>query len=161
MYDIKEKSIGNNTFYVSPFPPLISLGLLGDIQAVITTSLGNNNIANGNAVADSDEKSLLDKDINMGAVIAGIGNNLKGPALVQFAERILLTEMVSVKCPGETEAVKLTKGKLNEIFAGHIKDMLELMYFVLEVNYADFFEKMPNLTGILAGIKEITQSQAN
>ena len=33
--------------------------------------------------------------------------------------------------------------------------MIQLMYFVLEVNYADFFENLPDLSGILQelGIK--------
>lgn len=142
-YEVKNKQIGDYTFYVRAFPPLVALDLLGDLQSVVTTSLGG-----ATAGSDEENKNLLDKQIDIGAVIAGLGSNLKGPVLVKFADRILNQEYVSVDIP-EEGTVKLSKAISDKIFTAHIKDMLELMFFVLEVNYSDFFDSVPNLSGFL------------
>lgn len=158
-YDLKEKEIGGNTFYVRPFAPLIALELLGDLQAVVTTSLEKVEVRDVPNVAVDDgkqqKKSLFDKDISLGAAIAGIGQNLKGPMLVKFATRILNPEYVSVKLDGKTEAVKLTPAIYNNIFAGRLKDLIELLWFIIvDVNYADFFESTPSLTGLLTALEK-------
>ena len=36
-YDVKSREIGGNTYYVTAFPPLKAIELLGDLQALITT----------------------------------------------------------------------------------------------------------------------------
>lgn len=143
--DVKEKEIAGNKYYVRPFPPQKALELLGDLQAVVTSSFSLAASSNGN---EDEEASVLERNIDLGAVIAGIGKNLKGPALVVFANRIIDKEYVSVQRPGDESPVKLDKMLSDNVFTGHLKDMLELMYFVLEVNYADFFENLPDLSGI-------------
>lgn len=149
--EIKEKEIGENVYFVRPFPPLKSLELLGDLQAVVTSSL-DAAVDKKDGVDSEEEMSVLDSNINIGAIISGIGKNLKGPALVSFANRIIDKEFVSVKRPTDETAIKLEKNISDNIFAGHLLEMLQLMHFVLEVNYADFFENLPDLSGILQEI---------
>ena len=98
---------------------------------------------------------MLDRNINIGAIISGVGKNLKGPVLVNFANRIINKDFISIKRPSDETPVKLEKNISDNIFAGRLKEMIQLMYFVLEVNYADFFENLPDLSGILQelGIK--------
>ena len=137
--NVQQKKIGENAFYVRPMPPDMALSLLGDLQAVVTGSLNNN-------MNDVDGKT----DVNLGALIAGIGGKLNGPALVGFADRILNKEYVSVDVLTSrgNETVKLDIIRREEIFTGHVMDMISLMWFVLEVNYKDFFDSLPDLSGI-------------
>lgn len=143
-FEYKEKEIGGRIFKVRAMPPLKALELLGDLQAVFTTGLDGKITADG-----QDDKSLFDKDINAGAIIAGIGKNLKGPALVGFAQRLINEDFVNVKEQGQEEYERVTPAKFNNIFTGSLKNMFLLMHFVLEVNYGDFFESVPSLTGLV------------
>lgn len=136
--EIKEKMIGDNTYYVRAMNPFEALKLLGDLQRVITTSLGN---------AAEGEGEFLDKEVNMGAIVAGIGNKLDGETLMMFADRLIKPEYVSVRMAGESEPSRLNKVKAEEIFTGKIKDMITLMFFIIEVNYSDFFDLAQNAFG--------------
>lgn len=138
--NVQKKQIGEHTFYVRPMPPLMALSLLGDLQAVVTSSLDLNETEDGKT------------NVNLAAIINGIGGKLTGPTLLGFADRILNAEYVSVDVITNvgTEAVKLDKLRQEEVFTGHMKDMLTLMWFVLEVNYSDFFDLLPDVSGIQA-----------
>lgn len=131
--NVQEKQIGEYRYYARPMPPLMALSLLGDLQKVVTTSL----------------KQESSTDISVGEVIAGIGGRLDGSVLMSFAERILNKDYVSVELITERgkETFPLDKLRQEEVFTGHIKDMIEVMWFVLEVNYKDFFGLLQNLSG--------------
>lgn len=146
--NIKEKEINGNMYYVRPFPPLEALGLLGDLQVIVSSGIGKAVDEDGN------NTNVLDKNINVGAVIAGIGQNLKGSKLVEMAQRIVNQDYVSVKCVDADDAVRLDKKVFNNLFTGQLKTLFKVMYFVLEVNYADFFEDVPDLTGLLKKLQE-------
>ena len=145
-YDVKEKRIGDNVYYVRALPPLVALELLGDLQAVVTTSFND-----GIQVA---EENVMDSNINIGNMIAGIGRNLKGPALVGFTKRLLHPDYVSVKRIGDEVPVKLDWAAVDTIFTGKLSQMMGLIYFALEVNYEDFFGLIPQGSGILKLLKE-------
>lgn len=146
--NIKEKEINGTTYYVRPFPPLEALGLLGDLQVIVSSGISK-------AVdEDRNNTNILDMNINLGSVIAGIGQNLKGSKLVEMAQRILHENYVSVKCADAKEPVRLDKTMFNKLFSGQLKTLFKVMYFVLEVNYADFFEDVPDLTGLLKKLQE-------
>lgn len=139
--NIKEKEINGNTYYVRPFPPLDGLALWGDLQFIVTSAMGK--------AVDSDGTDLLDANINLGAVIAGIGSNLKGNKLVEMAKRIIHEDYVSVKRSNMDTPVRLDKNAFNELFTGQLTTLFKLMSFVLEVNFADFLEDAPGLIGLL------------
>lgn len=144
--EYKEKEIGGRLFKVRAMPPLKSLELLGDLQAVFTTGLS------GNLAEGKEGQKFIDKDLDIGNIIAGIGKNLKGAALVSFATRIINEDYVNVKEPEAHEFERLTQVKFNNIFIGNLKNMFLLMQFVLEVNYGDFFENLPSLTGVVQAL---------
>ena len=160
LFEVKEKKIGDNTFYVRPFPVLQALELLGDLQAVFTTGLEKFDVKDDGR-KDGAPKSFLEKNATIGAAIAGIGENLKGPALVGFAKRLLDSNYVSVKRAGEAEPVRLTADVYNNIFSGNLKQLIELLYFiVVDVNFADFFELVPSHIGtLLSNAKEQLQQE--
>lgn len=146
------KKIGENTYYVNPFPPFEAFELLGDLQAVVTSSLCNNKPYDDNDKADD----VLDKKINFFAIIGGIGKNLNGKVLVQFADRLLDENYIAVKCKGETEAEKLDEDARNVLFTGHLKEMSEVLLFIIEVNFKDFFDYLKSLFGGAIG-KDLMQ----
>ncbi len=143
--DVKSKEISGNVYYVRAMPPLKALELLGDLQAVITTGMKGSG-----STADSEKgKSILDRNIDFGTVIAGVGDKLRGPVLASFANRIIDGEYVSVKRSTDMEPVRVDISVFNNLFTGKLKQLFQVIYFVLEVNFADFFEDAPSLTGLV------------
>ena len=93
------------------------------------------------------KEALLRAQINVGAILAQLGESFNGAVLTQFSERLLDADYVSVKIKGEEEAVMLTEDVINELFTGKLVDMLKLEKFIIEVNFGDFFDLIPNLSG--------------
>lgn len=144
-FEVKNRKIGANTFYVRAFPPLQGLKLYGDLQKAITAALKGGLTSNGEM--EDMKEALLGAQINVGAILAQLGESFNGEVLAQFSERLLDAEYVSVKIKGEEEAVMLTEDVINELFTGKLVDMLKLEKFIIEVNFGDFFDLIPNLSG--------------
>lgn len=144
-FEVKNRKIGANTFYVRAFPPLQGLKLYGDLQKAITAALKGGLTSNGET--EDMKEALLGAQINIGAILAQLGESFNGEVLAQFSERLLDAEYVSVKIKGEEEAVMLTEDVVNELFTGKLVDMLKLEKFIIEVNFGDFFALIPNLSG--------------
>lgn len=145
-FEVKNRKIGANTFYVRAFPPLQGLKLYGDLQKAITAALKGGLTSNGET--ENMKEALLGAQINIGAILAQLGESFNGEVLTQFSERLLDAEYVSVKIKGEEEAVMLTEDVVNELFTGKLVDMLKLEKFIIEVNFGDFFDLIPNLSGV-------------
>lgn len=145
-FEVKNRKIGANTFYVRAFPPLQGLKLYGDLQKAITAAL------KGGLTSDSETEDmkevLLGAQINIGAILAQLGESFNGEVLAQFSERLLDAEYVSVKIKGEEEAIMLTEDVINELFTGKLVELLKLEKFIIEVNFGDFFALIPNLSGV-------------
>lgn len=145
-FEVKNRKIGANTFYVRAFPPLQGLKLYGDLQKAVTAAL------KGGLTSDSEtedmKEALLGAQINIGAILAQLGESFNGEVLAQFSERLLDAEYVSVKIKGEEEAIMLTEDVINELFTGKLVELLKLEKFIIEVNFGDFFALIPNLSGV-------------
>ena len=134
------REIDGEEYYVRPMPPPLALRLLGDLQAVVTGAM------KGAAGVSGPNQEV---DVSLGELIAGIGGSLSGAALLSFKDRILVREYVSVKIRtihGD-EVVPLDTNRQEELFTGKILSLLKVMYFVLEVNYKDFFTSLASLFG--------------
>lgn len=145
-FEVKNRKIGANTFYVRAFPPLQGLKLYGDLQKAITAALKGGLTSNGET--ENMKEALLGAQINIGAILAQLGESFNGEVLAQFSERLLDAEYVSVKIKGEEEAVMLTEDVINELFTGKLVELLKLEKFIIEVNFGDFFALIPNLSGV-------------
>lgn len=145
-FEIKNRKIGANTFYVRAFPPLQGLKLYGDLQKAITAALKGGLTSNGET--ENMKEALLGAQINVGAILAQLGESFNGEVLAQFSERLLDAEYVSVKIKGEEEAIMLTEDVINELFTGKLVELLKLEKFIIEVNFGDFFALIPNLSGV-------------
>lgn len=145
-FEVKNRKIGANTFYVRAFPPLQGLKLYGDLQKAITAALKGGLTSNGET--EDMKEALLGAQINVGAILAQLGESFNGEVLAQFSERLLDAEYVSVKINGEEEAIMLTEDVINELFTGKLVELLKLEKFIIEVNFGDFFALIPNLSGV-------------
>lgn len=145
-FEVKNRKIGANTFYVRAFPPLQGLKLYGDLQKAITAALKGGLTSNGEM--EDMKEALLGAQINVGAILAQLGESFNGEVLAQFSERLLDAEYVSVKIKGEEEAIMLTEDVINELFTGKLVELLKLEKFIIEVNFGDFFALIPNLSGV-------------
>lgn len=145
-FEVKNRKIGANTFYVRAFPPLQGLKLYGDLQKAITAALKGGLTSNGET--EDMKEALLGAQINIGAILAQLGESFNGEVLAQFSERLLDAEYISVKIKGEEEAVMLTEDVINELFTGKLVELLKLEKFIIEVNFGDFFALIPNLSGV-------------
>lgn len=145
-FEVKNRKIGANTFYVRAFPPLQGLKLYGDLQKAITAALKGGLTSNGEM--EDMKEALLGAQINVGAILAQLGESFNGEVLAQFSERLLDAEYVSVKIKGEEEATMLTEDVINELFTGKLVELLKLEKFIIEVNFGDFFALIPNLSGV-------------
>ena len=145
-FEVKNRKIGANTFYVRAFPPLQGLKLYGDLQKAITAALKGGLTSNGEM--EDMKEALLGAQINIGAILAQLGESFNGEMLAQFSERLLDAEYVSVKIKGEDEAIMLTEDVINELFTGKLIELLKLEKFIIEVNFGDFFALIPNLSGV-------------
>lgn len=145
-FEVKNRKIGANTFYVRAFPPLQGLKLYGDLQKAITAALKGGLTSNGET--ENMKEALLGAQINIGAILAQLGESFNGEVLAQFSERLLDAEYISVKIKGEEETVMLTEDVINELFTGKLVELLKLEKFIIEVNFGDFFALIPNLSGV-------------
>lgn len=145
-FEVKNRKIGANTFYVRAFPPLQGLKLYGDLQKAITAALKGG--LTSNSETEDMKEALLGAQINIGAILAQLGESFNGEMLAQFSERLLDAEYVSVKIKGEEEAIMLTEDVINELFTGKLVELLKLEKFIIEVNFGDFFALIPNLSGV-------------
>lgn len=145
-FEVKNRKIGANTFYVRAFPPLQGLKLYGDLQKAITAALKGGLTSDGET--ENVKEALLGAQINIGAILAQLGESFNGEVLAQFSERLLDAEYISVKIKGEEEAIMLTEDVINEIFTGKLVELLKLEKFIIEVNFGDFFALIPNLSGV-------------
>lgn len=145
-FEVKNRKIGANTFYVRAFPPLQGLKLYGDLQKAITAALKGGLTSDGRT--EDMKEALLGAQINIGAILAQLGESFNGEVLAQFSERLLDAEYVSVKIKGEEEAIMLTEDVINELFTGKLVELLKLEKFIIEVNFGDFFALIPNLSGV-------------
>lgn len=58
--------------------------------------------------------------------------------------------------------MRLTADVYNNIFSGRLKQLIELLYFiVIDVNFADFFELVPSHIGSLMNIAKEQLQQEN
>lgn len=145
-FEVKNRKIGANTFYVRALPPFQGLKLYGDLQKAITAALKGGLTSNGET--EDMKEVLLGAQINIGAILAQLGESFNGEVLAQFSERLLDAEYVSVKIKGEEEAIMLTEDVINELFTGKLVELLKLEKFIIEVNFGDFFALIPNLSGV-------------
>lgn len=157
-FDVKaERTIGENTFYVRPFPAFVSANLTGELASLVTPLIASLAplMADG---GKGDDSSVLDLDAEVAAPALAKGMSSLSGDKVEGLLRKLLTKYknISVELADGSEAQVLTDDLANEVFCGEAQDMFILAYEVIKVNFSGFFKKIGNqfggaLSGLLKG----------
>jgi len=149
MFEQKEKIIDDLKFMVSPFPAGEAIRL----QAYLLRVLGPPFARMISAIKSGSLTSILDQEID-GEAAADALRMLFGVldenSLMALIERLLK----NVVCEYPTKEGKVLfdfmskfDERLTIVFQGKLLTIYKVMFFVLEVNYPDFFLKIGNRTG--------------
>lgn len=147
------KTIGNNRFYIRPFPAFTAAKMTGDLAAVAAPALaaiapaalkysGSN--SNGG-------KRTLDTDISeLAPVLQGAFSGLSGDKLEYLCRELLVAHgNVSVSIDGDDiDNKKLDEDTVNELFCGGLDEMFMLIFEVIKVNFSGFFKKLTTQYGL-------------
>ena len=155
------KKIGDNTFYIRPFPAFTAANMTGDLANIATPALAA--IAPlALKVKDKEVTDLMDTDISeVAPALSGAFAGLSGDELERLCKKLLTDHQnISVLQEGG-EAKLLTEDLANEIFCGDTQDMFILMWQVVSINFNGFFKKLAARFGLDGGLLKKLQTTQN
>lgn len=139
-------NVGDNTFYLRPFPAFKAANVFGQLTTLITPI-----ISGLLPLADSvgGNKNVFDLNMNATApVITGAFSSLSGDKLETLLKELLIaSKNVTVDDPQTGKTVMLTEDLANELFCGDTQDMFLLAWEVMKLNYNNFFKKLGDQFG--------------
>lgn len=145
-----EQKIGRNTFYIYPLPAFTAANLSTEVVGLLSPLVGGISEAFKGSGTDSgkENKSLMDLDVSEAApYIAEAFSSLSADKTERLLRNLLTNGHVVVRPEGSPDAEYLTEDKCNEIFCGNIQNMFVLAFYVMKVNYQDFFGSFGNPSG--------------
>lgn len=139
-------TVGDNTFYIRPFPAFKAANISGQLAGLITPIVGGL-LPLADKVGDG--KGALDLSLDEAApVVTGAFSSLSGDRLEALLKELLTNNKnVSVDDPASGKAVLLSEDTANEIFCGDTQDMFLLAYEVIKLNFGGFFKKLGDQFG--------------
>lgn len=153
--EVTKKKIGDNTFYIRPFPAFTAANISGELSSVMAPIIGG--LAGLMDGRDADE--LMDMDLTeaVPSITEALGS-IDGDKVEHLMQRLLITyknvSVAGVATDGEN--VPLDMDIANEIFCGEIDEMILLCAEVVKVNYGGFFKKVADRSG---GLQELIQKK--
>lgn len=160
--EITRKVIGDNAFYIKPFPAFVAVNISGDLAAVLSPLLGGIATLFGGTAAqaqsgETDSTNIMDMDVSEAVpVLANAFSSLSGDKFERLMKKLLIDyENVSVEGDAtEGKTMRLTYDLANEVFCGDVQDMYILCFEVIKLNYSGFFKRL----GVQSGsLKELTR----
>ena len=154
-FDIKsERVLGENLYFVRPFPAFVSANLSGELSTIVIPILssvlplvgGKDNLDN-----------LLDIDVEVAAPALASGlSSLSGDKIEGLLKKLLVKyKNISVQLEGENEAQLLTEDMANDLFCGDAQDLFILAFDVIKANFSGFFKKLGGQFGsLLKGLQK-------
>lgn len=137
------KTIGNNRFYIRPFPAFTAAKMTGDLAGVAAPLLA--------AIAPLVVKKTLDADISeVAPAMSGAFSGFSGEKLEHLSTELLVAHGNISVSPGgdDSQNTQLTMDLANDLFCGEIDEMFMLMYEVIKVNFSGFFKKIAAQYGL-------------
>ena len=136
--EVKQKQIGENTFYIKPFSAFTAANISGDLAAVLSPMLG--------ALApllSTESRANIEDD----AALEALGNafsGLSGDTVERLFKKLLIdSKNISAEAEATDWKVKLmTLDLANEIFCGSVEEMYMLCLEVIKINFGGFFRKL-------------------
>lgn len=141
----KEVTIGETTFFVEKFPAMLQIKIFGDLQKTLLPSFGK--ALSGLTADDGADKSGLENQFIDG--IRELSQQLDGDSLTKLTETLLRSEYIAFQRDNHNNGndTKLTKDKMNVAFED-MGEIVELLIFVLQLNFAPFFTKYLGRLGL-------------
>ena len=151
------KTIGENRFYIRPFPAFTAAKMTGDLAAVAAPALAA--IAPIAVKYSGDKgsggnKRTLDTDVSeLAPALQGAFSGLSGDKLEYLCRELLVTHgNISVSPSGDdTNNTPLDEDTVNDLFCGGLDEMFILMFEVIKVNFSGFFKKLAAQYGLGGG----------
>ena len=159
MMEVTKVKIGKNTFFLRPFPAMVSARLSGDLANIFGPFIGALGSLNWTEGTD-----LM--NVNPGEVFPALSQALMSLSGEQLEKvmRVLLLQYRNISVNGEDtdgEVEVLDEDLLNEVFCGEVQDMYLLCYKVISLNFKGFFKKLEGLFGALQGLMGQTSIPTN
>lgn len=134
--------------YITPFDAFRQLRLFGDLQKEILPAVGGvMNVAFGSDV--NDEKT----DAAAIQAFRALSGNFSGDQLEKWAGLLITADNVAFERDGG-EPKKLSKAMYGEAFGADFSLVLELMYHVGKVNFADPLARWAGLSGLVLKLQD-------
>ena len=139
----KTVEVGENTFYIRPFPAFKASNIFGQLVKTVTPVIGGVLSLAGEA-GGKGGGSLFDIDFDKAApALAGALSDLSGDKLEALLRQLLIDyKNISTDDPNTGRTTILTEDLANEIFCGDTQDMFILAVEVIRLNYNGFFNKL-------------------
>ena len=146
-----EKVIGENKFYIRPFPAFVAANISGELWSVLTPILGGLApvLMHEGDVSNMDMESVL-------PLLSSALTSLSGDKFESIIRK-LLTNHKNIAVENEDtegKAVMLTYDLANEVFCGEVQDMYVLCFEVIKLNYSGFFKKIGDRFGNLSQLSK-------
>lgn len=151
--DVTEKRIGENVFYLKPFPAFTAANISGELAALITPMVSGLAPLLGGKATAADIMSVELEDA--APAITGAFSSLSGDKVERLMRKLLIeNQNISVDNPENGRTEILSMDLANEIFCGEVQDMFLLCFEVVKINFGGFFKKLGAQFGDLSGLTE-------
>lgn len=151
--DVTEKRIGENVFYLKPFPAFTAANISGELAALITPMVSGLAPLLGGKATAADIMSVELEDA--APAITGAFSSLSGDKVERLMRKLLIdNKNISVDNPENGRTEILSMDLANEIFCGEVQDMFLLCFEVIKINFGGFFKKLGAQFGDLQGLTE-------
>lgn len=158
--EVTTKKIGDNTFFISPFPAFTSARISGDLASVIAPILGGFAPMLKGVDAENAENTEDIMNKNMDEVLPVLSDalsHLEGDTLEGLLKQLLIDHKNIAYENEDGDAVRLTFDVANELFCGEMQDMFVLCWEVIKLNFGGFFKKIAGQSGSLLDITKLTK----
>lgn len=151
--DVTEKQVGENVFYLKPFPAFTAANISGELAALITPMVSALAPLLGGKATAADIMSVELEDA--APAITGAFSTLSGDKVERLMKKLLIeNQNISVDNPDTGRTEVLSMDLANEIFCGEVQDMFLLCFEVVKINFGGFFKKLGAQFGDLQGLTE-------
>ena len=150
------KKIGENEFYIRPFPAFVSANLSGEIAALLVPVIGAltplaSNVDGVDGVANGETQFDISKvDLEeAGPAFGNAVSTLSGDKIEALMKKLLISHGNIAICGPATDdrVVTLDMDIANEAFCGELQDMYSLCWEVIKLNFGGFFKKLGSRFG--------------
>lgn len=155
--EVQEVQIGDNFFYLRPFPAFKSVHMTGELSKLAGPLLAA-------LVPLMDKDSSLDSNISeIIPTISPTFNALSGDNLERIMKELLTNNRnISVDIEGENSPEILTNALADELFCCDTQDMFILAFYVIKYNFSGFFSKLESRFGKAFGkLQSMWENTAN